>query len=288
MTFHISHYALCGNIPQSKHTIPAPSINVGTSHGPTHKPYSFGWTAPILTPSVKQLQSLLLRPDNPYTQIHAATTRYLYSMANGNSSWCQSPSQGINRGGTACQSQLYIAFVYVLLTTDLMMDYDKWQTRPLVREGAPNWQDCNFQYITNIWSWAPDGARHLGSCNVTLTLTRVSHNFAAIPARQDIAPALCHLAWLHPHLAQSGSIRPTASPAASSATSLQLDFSCIQKWPISGPQPAVQHGSRRQPPPYIIQKRPLSGPRLTQCRYRARAPYWWYSNKHKDSHSVKA
>jgi hypothetical protein len=34
-----------------------------------------------------------------------------------------------------------------ILTTDLMTDYDKWQTRPLVREGAPYWQDCNFQNI---------------------------------------------------------------------------------------------------------------------------------------------
>jgi hypothetical protein len=36
----------------------------------------------------------------------------------------------------------------------------KWQTRPLVREGAPYGQDCNFQSRMNIWSWAPDGARH--------------------------------------------------------------------------------------------------------------------------------
>jgi hypothetical protein len=36
----------------------------------------------------------------------------------------------------------------------------KWQTRPLFRDGAPNWQNCNFHYIINIWSWAPDGARH--------------------------------------------------------------------------------------------------------------------------------
>jgi hypothetical protein len=40
------------------------------------------------------------------------------------------------------------------------VNYDKRQTRPLVREGAPNWQDWNFHYIINIWSWAPDGARH--------------------------------------------------------------------------------------------------------------------------------
>jgi hypothetical protein len=37
---------------------------------------------------------------------------------------------------------------------------DKWQTRPLVREGAPNGQDSNFNKEENIWSWAPAGARH--------------------------------------------------------------------------------------------------------------------------------
>jgi hypothetical protein len=51
----------------------------------------------------------------------------------------------------------------------------KRQTRPLIREGAPQKQDRNCQY----WSWAPDGARHQDlltdwltvSRNVTLTLT---------------------------------------------------------------------------------------------------------------------
>jgi hypothetical protein len=36
----------------------------------------------------------------------------------------------------------------------------KRQTRPLVREGAPQKQDRNFLTVINIWSWAPDGARH--------------------------------------------------------------------------------------------------------------------------------
>jgi hypothetical protein len=39
--------------------------------------------------------------------------------------------------------------------------YKKRQTRPLVREGAPQKQDRNCQIvIDNIWSWVPDGARH--------------------------------------------------------------------------------------------------------------------------------
>jgi hypothetical protein len=36
----------------------------------------------------------------------------------------------------------------------------KGQTRPLVREGALQKQDRNCQRVINIWSWAPDGARH--------------------------------------------------------------------------------------------------------------------------------
>jgi hypothetical protein len=36
----------------------------------------------------------------------------------------------------------------------------KRQTRPLVREGAPQNHDRNCQTVINIWSWAPDGARH--------------------------------------------------------------------------------------------------------------------------------
>jgi hypothetical protein len=43
---------------------------------------------------------------------------------------------------------MYIVLLCMyMLTTDLMTDYDKRQTRPLVREGAPNWQDRNFLYI---------------------------------------------------------------------------------------------------------------------------------------------
>jgi hypothetical protein len=36
----------------------------------------------------------------------------------------------------------------------------KRQIRPPVREGAPQKQDRNYQRVINIWSWAPDGARH--------------------------------------------------------------------------------------------------------------------------------
>jgi hypothetical protein len=34
------------------------------------------------------------------------------------------------------------------------------QTRPLVRQDAPQKQDRNCQIEIYIWSWAPDGARH--------------------------------------------------------------------------------------------------------------------------------
>jgi hypothetical protein len=36
----------------------------------------------------------------------------------------------------------------------------KRQIRPFVREGVAQKQDCNCQTVINIWSWAPDGARH--------------------------------------------------------------------------------------------------------------------------------
>jgi hypothetical protein len=36
----------------------------------------------------------------------------------------------------------------------------KRQTGPLVREGAPQNQDCKCRIVINIWSWASDGARH--------------------------------------------------------------------------------------------------------------------------------
>jgi hypothetical protein len=36
----------------------------------------------------------------------------------------------------------------------------KSQTHPLVREGAPEKQDRSCQRVINIWSRAPDGARH--------------------------------------------------------------------------------------------------------------------------------
>jgi hypothetical protein len=52
---------------------------------------------------------------------------------------------------------------------------DKCQTRPLVRESAPHRQNRNCLTVTQIWSWAPEGASHqdIGRLtvrhNVTLT-----------------------------------------------------------------------------------------------------------------------
>jgi hypothetical protein len=37
---------------------------------------------------------------------------------------------------------------------------DNRQTRPLVREGAPQRHNSIRQTVTNIWSWEPEGARH--------------------------------------------------------------------------------------------------------------------------------
>jgi hypothetical protein len=51
----------------------------------------------------------------------------------------------------------------------------KRQTRPLVREGAPQKQDRNCLWVINIWLWSPDRTRHQDlltvSRNLTLTWT---------------------------------------------------------------------------------------------------------------------
>jgi hypothetical protein len=52
-------------------------------------------------------------------------------------------------------------YILYILTTDITTDNsDTRQSRPLVREGAPQGQDRSSQNVPNIWSWAPDGARH--------------------------------------------------------------------------------------------------------------------------------
>jgi hypothetical protein len=57
-----------------------------------------------------------------------------------------------------------------------MTNYDKWQTRPLVREGAPYQQTRNRLTVMKIWSYAPDGCfiprqtgRLIVGRNMTLT-----------------------------------------------------------------------------------------------------------------------
>jgi hypothetical protein len=53
-------------------------------------------------------------------------------------------------------------YILYIPTTDITTDNDsdKRQTRPLVREGAPQVQDRNCQTVTKIWPGAIDGARH--------------------------------------------------------------------------------------------------------------------------------
>jgi hypothetical protein len=52
--------------------------------------------------------------------------------------------------------KLYISYFW----QQTYKDNDKWQTRPLVRRGALLRQARNCHTVSNIWSWAPDGARH--------------------------------------------------------------------------------------------------------------------------------
>jgi hypothetical protein len=51
-----------------------------------------------------------------------------------------------------------------ILTTDLMTDYDKRQTPPLVREGAHIDRTVTFLNLklqkNYFWSYAPDGVQH--------------------------------------------------------------------------------------------------------------------------------
>jgi hypothetical protein len=54
----------------------------------------------------------------------------------------------------------------------------KWQTHPLICEGAPHQQTHNCLTVIKIWSWIPDGCltpRQTGQLtidhNITLTLT---------------------------------------------------------------------------------------------------------------------
>jgi hypothetical protein len=61
-----------------------------------------------------------------------------------------------------------------------MTNYDKLQTRPLVREGAPYQQTRNRLTVMKIWSKAPDGCfiprqtgRLIVGRNMTLTLSQL-------------------------------------------------------------------------------------------------------------------
>jgi hypothetical protein len=56
--------------------------------------------------------------------------------------------------------EYYVHIDNLLITADC--DSDKWQTRPLVRDGATRKQNRICLTITKIWSWAPDGFRYQG------------------------------------------------------------------------------------------------------------------------------
>jgi hypothetical protein len=53
-----------------------------------------------------------------------------------------------------CKDNESLAMYLILLTVA-----DRGQIGPLVREGAPQRQDCNFQTESNIWSKVPEWAR---------------------------------------------------------------------------------------------------------------------------------
>jgi hypothetical protein len=56
----------------------------------------------------------------------------------------------------------------------------KRQTRPLLREGAPQNQVCTCQTVITVWSWAPDGARHQDWLTVSRNVTTTFFCWASI------------------------------------------------------------------------------------------------------------
>jgi hypothetical protein len=64
----------------------------------------------------------------------------------------------------------------------------KWQTRPVVREGAPHQQTRNCLTVTKIRSWVADGSwtrRQTGRLTVgrTINLTFVGGSFGSVAVR---------------------------------------------------------------------------------------------------------
>jgi hypothetical protein len=76
----------------------------------------------------------------------------------------------------------------------------KRQTRPLVREGAPNQQTSNCQTIIKIWSWAPDGCfipRQTGWLTVgrNITLTWIVQWLRLAPSKGTNSEGVSLLFW---------------------------------------------------------------------------------------------
>jgi hypothetical protein len=82
-----------------------------------------------------------------------------------------------------CKLNKILAIDWILLTVT-----DRKSTRPLVREGAPQRQDSNFQAESNIWSQVPEWTRHQDILtdwlavrrNMTLTLTIICNLYQCI------------------------------------------------------------------------------------------------------------
>jgi hypothetical protein len=188
-----------GNIPRSNTQFLLLQPNSSNS-------YSFGQTALILIPSVEQLQSLLPNPCSNDTIF----------ILNGNSSWRQKQSQGINTGGTACQSQSQLCY------------------------------------------YSSTSRYHASTLLPRLTPPAVGS--AALQPTMKALSASLHITCYRLSV-QANQHGPRRQPPPYT----------VQKRPLSGPWLSVranQCGPRRQPPPYTIQKWPLSGPRLAQCWYR--------------------
>jgi hypothetical protein len=74
----------------------------------------------------------------------------------------------IHKTCVTCKMQIKLNFDNGLNTVTVTK---KRQTRPLVREGAPQRQHSNFQTESNIWSQVPELTRHQDILTVSRNMT---------------------------------------------------------------------------------------------------------------------
>jgi hypothetical protein len=87
-------------------------------------------------------------------------------------------------------------------------DSDKWQTPPLVREGALHRKNHNCLTVTKIWSWAQDEARHQDE--LTDRRSRRDFDFGTKKKRDALASAVLRhvtIRWTFLYTSPSGKMK---------------------------------------------------------------------------------